>query len=79
MSLSRGSLPDPDQPALMCGRVTSTRAEPTARGHSRRSRPHDSPDRTGGYAVTEVWHKQKSGSLLRYLKAPVSYVKNEGY
>ena len=37
MSLSRGSLPDPDQPALMCGRVTLIRAESTARGHNRRS------------------------------------------
>jgi hypothetical protein len=47
MSLSRGSLPDPDQPALMCGRVTLIRAESTARGHNRRSRPHDSPDHIG--------------------------------
>jgi len=35
-------------------KVTLTRAEATARAHNRRSRPHDSPDHTGGYASTEV-------------------------
>ena len=61
MSISRGSLPDPDQPSLMCGRVRLTRAEPCPPAQAA---PGLAPGSWATYSRTGAWLVRKPHSRL---------------